>query len=67
MLEEQPNGFITYEMKYSQTVSSDHLKNLIHFRKLSETTGTDYLIYAGSEGQKRTGATVVGWQGITVL
>lgn len=67
LLEENPNGLITYEMKYSQTVSGDHLKNLIHFRKLSETIGTDYLIYAGSEGQKRTGATVVGWQGIATL
>nr|WP_262899034.1 DUF4143 domain-containing protein [Fibrella rubiginis] len=67
LLEEQPNGFTSYEMKYSQTVSSDHLENLIHFRKLTETTGDDYLLYAGSEDQKRTGATVVGWQGVTSL
>ncbi|MBO0934869.1 ATP-binding protein [Fibrella aquatilis] len=67
LIDEQPGGFITYEMKYSQTVSSDHLKNLIHFRKLTNTTGVDYLLYAGSEGQKRTGATVVGWQGVTGL
>ena len=67
VLEEQPNGFTSYEMKYSQTVSSDHLKNLIHFRKLTGMAGDDYLLYAGSEGQKRSGATVVGWQGITRL
>jgi uncharacterized protein len=67
VLEENPAGFVAYEMKYSQTINSDHLKNLHHFRDLSNTSGTNYLIYAGTESQTRTGVDVVGWQGIATL
>lgn len=67
LLEERATEFVSYEMKYTQTVTKEHLKNLRHFREISGTTGADYLLYAGNETQTRTGARVINWQGVGAL
>ena len=67
LIEETPNGFTAFEMKYTQTVISEHLKNLTMFRDLSDSGGANYLLYAGDELQKRSTTTVVGWRGIIDL
>lgn len=67
LLEEKPSGFTAFEMKYTQTIIGSHLKNLTQFRNLSESAGANYLLYAGDELQKRSGATVIGWRDVTEL
>lgn len=67
LLEERADGFTGFEVKYTQTVTAEHLKQLIRFRALSGSTGTDFLIYGGAEAQRRTGASVLGWQAVTDL
>ena len=67
LLEEQAHGFTAFEMKYSQTVVGNHLKNLYYFRELSQSTGVNYLLYAGQETQQRTNTQIVGWQAVARL
>lgn len=67
LLEEQAQGFTSFEMKYSQTILGSHLKNLLQFRELSQTSGDNYLLYAGNETQRRTSVQVMGWQAVARL
>ncbi len=51
-----------YEIKATQTVTTDLMKGLNWFEKLDPATKlSKTLIYAGTDRQKRTAATVCGW------
>lgn len=55
---------IPVEIKSSQTIRSEFFNNLNQWKELSKTEGDPYLIYAGTEVQQRSAATVVGWNGV---
>lgn len=50
-----------FEIKYTQSPISEHFKNILLYRKLSQKTGSNYLIYAGQATEHRTQGTVLGW------
>lgn len=67
LLEEIGENINLFEMKYSMTVTKEHLKNFQLFRDLSNIFGQNYLIYAGVETEFRSNATVVSWEKIIDL
>ena len=67
LLEEIGENINLFEMKYSMTVTKEHLKNFQLFRNLSNISGQNYLIYAGSETELRSDATVAPWRNVIDL
>lgn len=67
LLEEIGQTINLYEMKYSMTITKEHLKNLQLFRNISETKGMNYLIYAGEETQFRSEGKVKSWKKVIEL
>jgi uncharacterized protein len=67
LLEEIGQTINLYEMKYSMTITKEHLKNLQLFRNISETEGMNYLIYAGEETQFRSEGKVKSWKKVIEL
>jgi uncharacterized protein len=67
LLEEIGQTINLYEMKYSMTITKEHLKNLQLFRNISETKGVNYLIYAGEETQFRSEGKVKSWKKVIEL
>ena len=49
-----------YEIKSSTTIKMDFFKGLNHFKGLHSSVNA-YLIYGGTENQKRTEVNVIGW------
>ncbi|MCB0520338.1 MAG: ATP-binding protein [Saprospiraceae bacterium] len=59
-----------YEMKYSQTPTSDFLKGIKSFRNaapLQRQQGKNMAIYAGEERQPRSEAIIESWRNLPVL
>ncbi len=61
VLIEDENATRIYEVKATQTVTTNLFKGLQHYGQLSAQKLKKGLIYAGSDLQKRTGITVYGW------
>lgn len=61
LLETTGNEVHLFEMKYTQSPLSEHLKNMSLYREFSKKTGNNYLIYAGNQIENRTNGTVIGW------
>ena len=56
------------EIKASQTISGSFFKELLFWNELSNSVPEDsYLVYGGSETQKRTKATVVSWKNLEIF
>ena len=67
LLEEIGQEINLFEMKYSMTITKEHLKNLQLFRNISQIEGENYLIYAGDFPQIRSEGKVESWKKITEL
>jgi predicted AAA+ superfamily ATPase len=67
LLEEVSDKINLFEMKYTMTITKEHLKNLQLFRNISEIEGENYLIYAGDTSQIRSEGKVESWKKITEL
>jgi uncharacterized protein len=67
LLEEIGQKINLFEMKYSMTITKEHLKNLQLFRNISQIEGENYLIYAGDTPQSRSEGKVESWKKITEL
>jgi uncharacterized protein len=67
LLEEVGDKVNLFEMKYTMTITKEHLKNLQLFRNISEIEGENYLIYAGEIPQIRSEGKVESWKKITEL
>lgn len=67
LLEEIGQKINIFEMKYSMTITKEHLKNLQLFRNISQIEGENYLIYAGNESQLRTEVKVESWRKVIEL
>jgi uncharacterized protein len=67
LLEEIGQKINLFEMKYSMTITKEHLKNLQLFRNISQIEGENYLIYAGDTPQIRSEGKVESWKKITEL
>lgn len=56
------------EMKAGKTINSHFFKGLDYFNHLTENPPSNaYLVYGGTEYQKRSRATVLGWQNLDQL
>ena len=62
---EQPEGLRLIEIKSSETLSPDHIKNILSVRKLFPKT-KDYVIYAGREEPLYHDVKFINWQNISV-
>jgi predicted AAA+ superfamily ATPase len=58
---EQPEGLRFIEIKSSETLSPDHIKNILLLRKIFPKTN-DYVIYAGKEEPLYHDLKFVNWQ-----
>jgi uncharacterized protein len=67
LLEEIGQTINLFEMKYSMTITKEHLKNLQLFRNISQIEGNNYLIYAGEEAQFRSEGKVESWKKVIEL
>ena len=67
LLEEIGQTINLFEMKYSMTITKEHLKNLQLFRNISQIDGENYLIYAGEEAQLRSEGKVESWKKVIEL
>jgi len=70
LLELEGNETHLYEMKYSQTPTSDFFKGLYSFRNAAPPErrgGNNTAIYAGEERQPRSGATIESWRDLPEL
>jgi len=66
LLTKESQGFSIFEIKATQTVSSDLFKQLNHFEEISGSLNVNKtLIYGGVENEKRTHYRVLGWQNIS--
>ena len=63
---EQPEGLRMIEIKSSETLSADHIKNMLLLRKLFPKT-QDYVIYAGQEESVYHDVKFVNWQNIYII
>lgn len=54
-------------MKYSMTITKEHLKNFQLFRNILQIGGESYLIYAGDLPRIRSEGKVEYWKKITEL
>lgn len=62
-VQELPEGVRFIEIKSSETLSSDHIKNILLLKKLFSKT-EDYVIYAGQEEPLYHNVKFVNWQNI---
>ncbi len=53
------------EVKSAQTITQEFFKNIEHFKQMA--SGQSYLLYAGEDGQKRRGTTVLPWTEISKI
>jgi predicted AAA+ superfamily ATPase len=60
---EQPEGVRFIEIKSSETMSAEHIKNIVSLKKLFSKT-EDYIIYAGQEALNYNNVHFVNWQNI---
>ncbi len=68
LLVDQGSSILPVEIKSAQTVAGDFLLSVERWRDLAgEAAGAPLLVYGGTEGQKRTGATIIPWRGLTAL
>lgn len=67
LLEEIGQEINLFEMKYSMTITKEHLKNLRLFRDISKIEGENYLIYAGEDSQIRSEGKVESWKKVIEL
>lgn len=59
---ERATSLTPVEVKAGKTVSSDYFDNLKYWCKLAEIDPAQgFVVYAGTEGQKRSCGTVLGW------
>lgn len=62
-LMEQSTQLIPIEIKFSQTIHPDFFTSLSHFCTLADLPlDLGYVIYGGSEEQKRKNGHVLGWE-----
>ena len=65
---EQGGNITTCEIKAGRTIASDFFQNLAYWQHLTNTTSAQsYLIYGGSEEERRSIAHVLGWQQLMAL
>jgi predicted AAA+ superfamily ATPase len=62
-VQELPEGIRFIEIKSSETLSTDHIKNIRLLKKLFSTT-EDYVIYAGLEEPVYHDVKFINWQNI---
>ena len=62
-VQELSEGVRFIEIKSSETLLTDHIKNLLLFRKLFSKT-EDYIVYAGREEPLYHGVKFINWQNI---
>jgi predicted AAA+ superfamily ATPase len=62
-VQELPDGARFIEIKSSETLSSEHFKNLLLLKKLFSNT-EDYVVYAGQEESVFCGVKFTNWQNI---
>lgn len=55
------------EVKSGQTLTRDFFKNISYFKSITHFNLKSYLIYAGTENQKRSDTTVLSWKNIKQL
>ncbi|MCX5925458.1 MAG: ATP-binding protein [Candidatus Dependentiae bacterium] len=59
---------IPIEIKAGKTISTSFFDNLTYWKQLANANPQDgFLIYAGTENQKRSNGTVLGWQSIDTI
>jgi hypothetical protein len=63
---ELPDGVRFIEIKSSETLSSDHIKNILSLKKLFPKT-ENYLVYAGQEEPAYHDVKFINWQNIEFL
>ena len=56
-----------YEIKYTQSPVSEHFKNIVSYRNISNKSGKNYFIYAGDQTETRIQGTVIGWEKVSDL
>lgn len=61
VLLDTPTGPIPLEIKSGRTISSDALKGIAYWQELNDSKES-YLIYGGTQAQKRTGTHILGYQ-----
>lgn len=65
VLVEEASALIPIEIKSGQTVTMDYFTGIRKWLTIAgKATGRPYVIYGGSEGQKRSGIEVLPWQEI---
>lgn len=65
LLSVEEDGYSIFEIKSSSTIHQDYFKELDYFGKLSgDKTKLKTLVYSGTDNQKRTHYTVLGWNKI---
>ena len=62
-VQELPEGLRLIEIKSSETLSADHLKNMLQWKKLFPKT-VDYVVYAGQEEPVYHDVKFINWQNI---
>ena len=59
---------VPIEIKASETISSTFFRNLTKWNELSETSaGDNFVVYAGTENQKRAKGAITGWKSSATL
>jgi uncharacterized protein len=59
-------AFSVFEIKATQTINSALFKQMDHFEEIAAPVKVSKtLIYGGSENEKRTKYTILGWQNIS--
>jgi predicted AAA+ superfamily ATPase len=68
LLIEQAETLIPVEVKAGKTINPDYFRNLHYWQSLAGSgTGHSYVIYGGTDAQKRSRAFVYGWGGVSEL
>jgi predicted AAA+ superfamily ATPase len=63
LLMKKPSGFDIFEIKATQTISTELFKKMDSFEEMAAPTRVNKtLIYGGGEDQKRTKHTVLSWK-----
>ncbi|MDO9399443.1 MAG: ATP-binding protein [bacterium] len=66
LLLEISNKLIAIEIKSSQTITEDYFKGLKYYNKISgNESANSYVVYGGSEIQKRSYGNVISWKKMT--
>ncbi|MBX3240350.1 MAG: ATP-binding protein [Chitinophagaceae bacterium] len=68
LLQKTADGFNTYEIKATQTLTSELFKGLQRFEALAQPGKViSHLIYGGEKSLQRSGATVMGWNDTSIF